>query len=102
MLAQLGGFEVDVFPVKFQENEEQSGEFMAMTFKCEKSPELTGKTLIIGGFKEVDDELAYEAFFDGQEESDALIRQHTEDINMIVLDIIQAHMDTLEADNAQN
>lgn len=97
MLAKLGGYEVDVSPVKFTDGETDAQDYMAMTFR-ESNEALNGKTLIIGGFKEVDDSFAYEAFFDGEPESGALVKEHEETINMIVLDIIQAHIDNAAKD----
>ena len=64
-----------------------------MTFQCETTPELTGKTLIVGNLHEADNTIAYEAFFDNEPDSDGLVKRNTDNINLIVMDIIQAHID---------
>lgn len=99
MLQKLGGYELKVAPVKFEENDEGLQDYFSLTFLCEKTPELQGKTLVIGGFREQDNQLGFEAFFDGEPESDAMIKKHSNEINMIMLDIIEEHLKSLQEED---
>lgn len=96
MLHTFGGYEFDVRACKFPENEHATQEYIALTFQCDKNPELTGHTLVIGNFQDSEEEFVYEAYFNNQEESDALIKKYQDDINNIVLDIVMKSIENVK------
>lgn len=65
------------------------------------TPELKGKNLVIGDFKETDSDggISFEAFFDNEPESDAMVNQYQDDINQIVVDIITKAVENTEKED---
>lgn len=100
MLDNLAGFEVKVSPIRFADGEDAS-EFVGITFQTDKEPELQHKTLIVGGIQEMEgsNQLGYQAWFDGEDNSDELIKKHQETINEVFMAIVTKSLEDTSDSN---